>query len=34
MGRRKKSEMPSTEGEYYFARLLAEAIRGGYLSTK
>jgi glycerol-3-phosphate dehydrogenase (NAD(P)+) len=34
MGRRKKSEMPAAEGEYYFARLLAEAIRGGYLSTK
>ena len=34
MGRRKKSEMPAAEGEYYFARLLSEAIRGGYLSTK
>ena len=34
MGRRKKSEMPAAEGEYYFARLLAEAIRGGYLSTE
>ncbi len=32
MGRRKKSEMPSAEGEYYFARLLSEAIRGGYIS--
>ena len=34
MGRRKKSEMPSGDGEYYFGRLLSEAIRSGYLSTK
>ena len=34
MGRRKKSEMPSGSGEYYFGRLLSEAIRSGYLSTK
>ena len=34
MGRRKKSEMPSGDGEYYFAKLLAEAVRSGVLTTK
>lgn len=34
MGRRKKSEMPSGDGEYYFAKLLAEAVRSGVLTTR
>ena len=34
MGRRKKSEMPTGDGEYYFAKLLAEAVRSGVLTTK
>ena len=34
MGRRKKSEMPSGDGEYYFAKLLAEGVRSGVLTTK
>ena len=34
MGRRKKSEMPTGDGEYYFAKLLAEAVRSGVLTTR